>query len=68
MIEGEYLTTPQAHIKIGKLCWDENFTPAVSVKRGKKNEYETVPITYLITKLSEAQEYMEAHRDNTSSE
>lgn len=68
MIEGEFLTTPQTHIKLGQLCRDERGKPAISVKRGKRNEYEAVPITYLITQLSEAQEYMEAQRDNTSSE
>lgn len=49
MTEGEFFTTPQTHIKLGKLCRDERGNPAISVKRGKKNEYETVPITYLIT-------------------
>lgn len=68
MIEGNFIETPQAHIKIGKLCWDSNEEPALSVKRGKRNEYETVPISYLLTKLSEAQKYMETQRDNKSSE
>lgn len=68
MTEGEFLTTPQAHIKLGKLCRDERGKPAISVKRGKKNEYETVPITYLITQLSEAQKHMEAQCKHTSSE
>lgn len=68
MIEGNFIETPQAHIKMGKLCLDSNEEPALSVKRGKRDEYETVPISYLITQLSEAQKYMEAQRDNKSSE
>lgn len=68
MIEGDFIETPQAHIKMGRLCWNNNEEPALSVKRGKRNEYETVPITYLITQLSKAQKYMEAQRDNKSSE
>lgn len=68
MTEGEFFKTPQTHIKLGKLCRDERGNPAISVKRGKKNEYETVPITYLITQLSKAQKYMEAQCNYTSSE
>ena len=40
MIEGNFIETPQAHIKMGKLCWDSNEEPALSVKRGKRDEYE----------------------------
>lgn len=68
MIEGNYIETPQAHIKMGKLCWDSNEKPALSVKRGKRDEYETVPISYLIAQLSEAQKHMETQRNNKSSE
>lgn len=68
MKKKDYIETPQKHIKIGKLCWDNNAKPALTVKRGKRNEYETVPISFFITKLSEAQENMEAQRENKSSE
>lgn len=68
MKAGEYIKTPISNITLGQLCWDNNAKPALSVKRGKKNEYETIPLSYLITQLSEAQEYMEAQRNNTSSE
>ena len=68
MTEGEFFTTPQTHIKLGKLCRDELGNPAITVKRGKKNEYETVPITYLKTQLSEAQKHMEAQFKHSSAE
>jgi len=29
---------------MGKLCVDNQGNPAISVKRGKKNEYEIIPI------------------------
>lgn len=67
MIEEYFIETPQAHIKMGKLCWDRNEEPALSVKRGKRDEYETVSIAYLITQLSKAQKYMEAQHNNKSS-
>ena len=52
MKEGDYLCTPQSAIKFGQLCRDDNGKPAVSIKRSKKNEYEKVPISYLIAALS----------------
>ena len=69
-ISGGRLSDPghQRDRPVGKLFWDCNEEPALSVKRGKRDEYETVPISYLITQLSEAQKYMEAQRDNKSSE
>lgn len=68
MKAGEYIKTPIASITLGQLCWDSNEEPALSVKRGKRDEYETVPISYLITQLSEAQKHMKAQRNNKSSE
>lgn len=59
MIEGDFIITPQEQIKIGRLCRDDNNVPAVAIKRAKRNEYETVPIAYLITELSKAKEDME---------
>lgn len=55
MHEGEYLMTPIANIKLGQLCRDESGNPVLAVKRGKKNEYEKVPIPYLIETLTAAQ-------------
>ena len=63
MIEGEFLTTPQAHIKLGQLCRDERGKPAISVKRGKKDEYEAVSIDYLVSTLCEARDSMEEQHD-----
>ena len=64
----EFIKTPMSHITLGRLCWDEKGQPALSVKRGKKNEYETVPLVRLIAILSEAQEHMIAQCDKSSSE
>lgn len=52
MYEGDYLTTPENKIKVGQICRDELGNPALSIKRGKRNEYEKVPIPYLIEELS----------------
>ncbi len=66
MKEGDYLCTPQSAIKFGQLCRDDNGKPAVSIKRSKKNEYEKVPISYLIAALSNAQESMEEKPEQTA--
>lgn len=55
MHEGEYLKTPKTKITLGQICRDEFGNPALSVKRGKKDEYEKVPIPYLINLLSNVQ-------------
>ena len=51
MNEGEFITTPQLHIKLGQLCRNERGEPAISIKRGKKDEYENVPVSYLLDTL-----------------
>ena len=63
MKEGEFVTTPQAHIKLGQLCRDKLGNPALSIKRGKKNEYEDVPISFLLDTLCEAQQSMMQKQD-----
>ncbi|MBR7085028.1 MAG: hypothetical protein IKI37_07620 [Oscillospiraceae bacterium] len=58
MSEGEFITTPQLHIKLGQLCRNDKGEPVLSVKRGKKDEYENVPISYLMDTLHKVQESM----------
>ena len=64
----EFIKTPTSKITLGRLCWDDMGQPALSVKRGKKNEYETIPLTHLIAILNEAKKNMETQHNNTSSE
>ncbi len=59
MTEGDFITTPQSHIKLGQLCRDERGKPAISIKRGKKDEYEDVSIDYLVSTLCQAKKDME---------
>lgn len=59
MYKGDYLRTPKSQITMGQFCIDDTGQPAVAVKRGKKGEFETVPISYLIHTLSDAQQSME---------
>lgn len=58
MIEGDYIKTPNFHITMGKLCVDNQGNPAISVKRGKKNEYEIVPIFTLVNALLQAKKIL----------
>lgn len=58
MTEGDYIKTPNSHITMGMLCRDCQGNPAISIKRGKKNEYEIVPLLTLINTLLEAQKNM----------
>ncbi|MEE5994243.1 MAG: hypothetical protein V3G42_13565 [Oscillospiraceae bacterium] len=58
MNEGEFITTPQLHIKLGQLCRNERGEPAISIKRGKKDEYENVPVSYLLDTLYKIQKTM----------
>lgn len=51
MTEGDYIKTPNSHITMGMLCRDCQGNPAISIKRGKKNEYEIVPLLTLINTL-----------------
>lgn len=55
MHEGEYLKTPKTSITLGQIIRDEFGNPVLSVKRGKKNEFENVPIPYLIEILTTIQ-------------
>ena len=59
MIEGDYIKTQKFHITMGKLCVDNQGNPAISVKRGKKNEYEIVPIFTLVNALLQAKKDIE---------
>lgn len=59
MYEGDYLCTPKSRITMGQFCIDDTGQPAVAVKRGKKDEFETVPISYLLHTLSDAQRSIE---------
>jgi len=58
MNEGEFITTPQLHIKLGQLCRNDCGELALAVKRGKKDEYENVPISYLLDTLYKVQKTM----------
>lgn len=59
MYEGDYLRTPKSQITMGQYCIDDTGQPAVTVKRGRKDEFETVPISYLIHTLTDVQQSME---------
>lgn len=59
MYEGDYLRTPKSRITMGRFCIDDTGQPAVAVKRGRKDEFETVPISYLIHTLTDVQQSME---------
>lgn len=48
MQEGYFLCTPKKHIKLGEICRDDSGSPALLVKRGKKDEYEKVPIEWFL--------------------
>lgn len=64
MHEGEYLMTPKANIKLGQICRDEFGNPVLSVKRGKKGQFEEVPIPYLIETLTAVQYELTATKQN----
>ena len=66
MQEGDYVCTPKNHIKLGKICRDDNGEPALLVKRSGKKEYEKVPIAWFIAIFPQLLDNSSKHNPNRS--